>query len=68
MLSIVSIGISKYKYDEKYDIECATNDADRVYNTFENVCSKSFSHFRSVCLHDLNSDNFNKLLELLNQE
>lgn len=62
MVSIISIGISNYRYLPT--ISCAHSDAKKVYNAFEYTLKSNFSHFNSLCVFDIHNSHFEKLIEI----
>lgn len=64
MLSIVSIGISRYLCDAKYsNISCAGNDAKKVFDAFKNIMDEEFIEYTSICLIDITASEFVHLLD-----
>lgn len=62
MLSIISVGITKYRSGTLKDIPCAGNDAKCVYSAFSTIMGSEFRSFSSVCLVDIQSQDFWTLL------
>lgn len=66
MLSVISIGISKYPCSERtLDISCAGNDARKVFDAFKSIMGEDFSDHTSICLRNITATEFVHLLDSL---
>lgn len=67
MVSVVSIGITECYSKTLCNIECAFADAIKIYNVFEHILQEQFSRYNSICLKDIQSDQFEKLIKTIAQ-
>ena len=63
MISLIAVGISEYRRKNYNCIPCAINDAEKIYNVFRDVLTSDFLDYNSICLFDVENDQFLKVLE-----
>lgn len=61
-LSLIAIGVSKYKEPLLESIPCAHQDCQMIYNAFRSIMGEDFSESTSVCVKDITAKNFYALL------
>lgn len=68
MLSVISIGISKYPCTcngKNLDISCAGHDAKKVFDVFKSIMGEEFLDHASICLRNITATEFVHLLDSL---